>query len=292
MDTVKTFKDHTAHTNTFCMYRITNMCQVYTHDQQITAEVSNLWALSFKCLFLFCCFWQAPKHLGLLLSQTLHLLLHFRHLQHCPCHHHYQHHHQIIVTTTIITSITTINTGIVTITTIIITTTMIISETSTNVPLLSSSSPSPKPPPPSSSHQTHHYHCPHHHHPLLTHYTQDTFTLITTVHHLSAAFFGINGNVSDSLTLLRGRGSGGGGGGGESPLWLCQSICTVCEWVGTQTSLCDDFLWLQFLFFLFSYFYFDTLGYVFHPPPPPPPPPPEETTTKKQTQTCQKESIS
>ena len=132
----------------------------------------------------------------------------------------------------------------------------------------------------------HHHHQNHHHH---RHHIKLTIIIVpiiitlfffitrsTPLHSLQlyttflvSCTFVINGNVSDSLTLLIGRGSGGGGG---SPLWLCQSICTVCEWGGTQTSLCDDFFYGYGSFFLFFlHFHFGTLGYMFFIPPPPPP---------------------
>ena len=140
--------------------------------------------------------------------------------------------------------------------------------TSTNVPLLSSSSPSPKPPPSSSSHQTHQYHCPHHHHPLLAHYTQYTFTLITTVHHLSSKLRFLLLMAMSLTVWLYSEGEGVGGGGRVYSDYVNQFVQCVSGWVHKHHYVmifygCNSF----FSSFLFL-FWHTGLCVPFPPPPP------------------------
>ena len=133
----------------------------------------------------------------------------------------------------------------------------------------------------------HHHHQNHHHH---RHHIKPTIIIVpiiitlfflitrsTPLHSLQlyttflvSCTFVINGNVSDSLTLLRGRGSGGGGG--KSTLVMSVNLYSV--WVGGYTNITMwwFFLWLRFFFFFFLHFHFGTLGYMFFYPSPPPPP--------------------
>ena len=131
----------------------------------------------------------------------------------------------------------------------------------------------------------HHRHQNHHHH---RHHIKLTITIVpiiitlfllitrsTPLHSLQlyttflvSCTFVINGNVSDSLTLLRGRGSGGGGG--ESTLVMSVNLYSV--WVGGYTNITMwwFFLWLQFFFCSFFIFILVHWAICFLSPPPPP----------------------